>query len=275
MKICIPSKDRAETMTTHLFFNPKDVLIFVEPQEIKKYKIFHPEYEFINIEQNNKGVSYARNYILNYVGNENIIMADDDYEYFGKRNKIGRYNILQNCQEIIECINTNLKKYQICGIADDMFSYFSNKGSDNKRIYKDNQIVRDFYGIDMKWLTRNNIRYDENLKSGEDVDFNILVLLNNGHVCNDYLYSRKKIYGNTGGLAKNRGCVLDKDTGHREHFNWLVDKYGGEFFSTSHDQYGNFKSKTLKFKLLLQRLDVVKNNIKKFENEQRIQSKNT
>ena len=51
MKICIPSKNRAETITTHLFFDPKDILIFVEPQEIRKYKIFNPEYKFIDIKK--------------------------------------------------------------------------------------------------------------------------------------------------------------------------------------------------------------------------------
>ncbi len=264
MKICIPSKDRAESISTHLFFNPKDVLIFVEPQEIKKYKIFNPEYNFINIENNDKGLSYARNYILDYVDNENIIMADDDYKIFGKRNEMGRYNRIQNCQEIVDTIEKSINNYAGYGIADDVFGYYMNKSSNNQRLFINRQIMRDFYGMNTSWIKEKNIRYDEKIRQSEDVDFNIMIVINGGKICNDFLYSRTKIHRNSGGLEKERGGILNKDQAMRIHLDDLVKKYGAEFFSSSHDEKGYLKSETLKFDLIAKRSDIVRENIKKY-----------
>jgi len=278
MKICIASKNRAETMTTQLFFNPKDILIFVEPQEIKKYQIFNSGYKLVNIKKNNKGIAYARNFILNYMSDKCILMADDDYQWFGKRNKEGRYDTLKNCQEMVNNIEKNLKNCEICGISDNSFSYFVNKNNNNKRIYFNDSVVRGIYGINIQWLKKKNIKYDEKLKCEiEDIDINIMIIINKGKTCIDYKYSRKDSYRYAGGLTKERGGILTLDILQRNIINNLAKKYGTEFFSTSHDQYGNLKTRTLKFKLIIKRSDIVKKYVDKYnkENEQRLQSKNS
>ena len=267
MKICIPSKDRAETMTTHLFFNPRDILIFVEPHEIKKYKIFHPEYEFVNIEHSNKGVSYARNYILNYVNDTRIIMADDDYESFGKRNNDYRYSILHNCQEIVNSIENNLTKYIGCGICNGAFSFFSNKTSNNQRLYINKQALVDFYGLNIDWLKKKNIKYDEKLKEGEDSDLSIMIVLNDGKICNDYLYSRRKKFQNSGGLSAQRNGILTAEQAGRSYMQHLTKKYGAEFINIQHNSKGYLSSCSVKFNLITKRPEIVKENIKKFKNE--------
>ena len=128
--------------------------------------------------------------------------------------------------------------------------------------------MRDFYGINMSWIESKNIKYDEKLKSeGEDVDFNIMIIVNGGKICNDYLYNRKKIHRNSGGLAKERGGILNRDKAQRIHLDNLVRKYGAEFFSTSHDEYGNLKTKILKFDLIKKRPEIVRENIEKFKKE--------
>jgi hypothetical protein len=266
MKICIPSKGRAETMSTHLFFDPIDVLIFVEPQEIEKYRLFWPEYTFVDIEDSDRGISYARNFILDHVDGENIIMSDDDYLSFGKRNEKYRYDKLINCTEIINKILKGLENGFVgYGIADSVFSYHQNKDSDNKEKYENCQILMDFYGLNTKWIKEKEIRFDENMKEGEDSDLSIQILINDGNICNDYSYCRVKKYRNSGGLQKERGWFLDRDKENRRYINYLSEKYGSEFVITSHDRDGYLKNKKIKFDLIKKRREVVKNNIERYK----------
>ena len=269
MKICIPSKNRASTIKTHLFFKPEDVLIFVEPEEVKRYQIFCPNYKIISIEKSDMGVSYARNYILDHVNEKYIIMADDDYEKFGKRNSEGRYSELSNCQEIIDTIQKGLEEDRYIGysIGDDLFGYYINVHSQNKkRLFINKKVLMDFYGLNLDWLKENKVRYDENLKEGEDTDLTIQILINKGKTCVDYLYSRSKKFKNEGGLSKERGILYaSKDLCVRRYIEYLTKKYGTEFISSTHDKQGYLKSKTVKFDLILKRLDIIKKNIEEFK----------
>lgn len=267
MKICIPSKERAESITTHLFFDPKEVLIFVEPQEVKKYKIFHPEYTIIDIQKNDKGISYARNYILDYIDGENIVMADDDYREFKKRNKKSRYTKINNCKEIINSLEKNLDRWIISGIASEPFSYFQNIKNRNKRFYVNKQFPIDFYSLNTSWLRERNIRFDENLKEEEDADLNIMILINGGNICNDYLYCRTKTRGNTGGLYKERGTVLIKDRVISKYLGHLKKKYGYEFITFVRNKKGNVISQRIHFDLMIKKLDTIRENYRKYENE--------
>lgn len=84
MIACIPTKGRPKTKTYKLF---EDVGIkvfhFIEPQDIESYNVPNK----ISILENDKGVGYARNFILNYCRNNSIelcIMCDDDIDSFGE-----------------------------------------------------------------------------------------------------------------------------------------------------------------------------------------------
>ena len=93
--ICfIPTKGRVTTKTYKLFEEAGvEVKHFIEPKEFDLYKVPNK----INIEKNNQGISYVRNFMLQYAKENNhqwIIMCDDDinsfYEYKnGKNIKIG------------------------------------------------------------------------------------------------------------------------------------------------------------------------------------------
>ena len=135
MKICIASKNRAESITTHMFFNSKDVFIFVEPQEYKKYKIFNKNFTIIDIKKNNQGISYVRNFILDYTQNEKIIMADDDITFFGERNEKYRYDELLNPKKILIEIENGLDIYSGYTLPRILFSFFTNKDTNNKRFF--------------------------------------------------------------------------------------------------------------------------------------------
>ena len=82
--ICfIPTKGRLNTKTYKLF---QDVGIkvkhFIEPQEIDKYDVPNK----VSILENNKGIAYVRNFMLNYARKNNydwVLICDDDVTAFG------------------------------------------------------------------------------------------------------------------------------------------------------------------------------------------------
>tara|TARA_R110002012_G_scaffold16116_5_gene62745 strand:- start:5017 stop:5745 length:729 start_codon:yes stop_codon:yes gene_type:complete len=89
--ICfIPTKNRFKTKTYKLFEKASiEVLHFIEPKEFEIYNVPNK----INIGENDKGISYVRNFMLDYAKKNNyewIIMCDDDiisfYEYKNEKN---------------------------------------------------------------------------------------------------------------------------------------------------------------------------------------------
>lgn len=82
--ICyIPTKGRLQTKTYKLFEKVGiQVFHFIEPQEINQYNVPNK----ISILENNQGIGYVRNFMLNYARNNNhdwVIMCDDDVTDFG------------------------------------------------------------------------------------------------------------------------------------------------------------------------------------------------
>lgn len=84
--IFIPTKGRLNNQKTYnilkeLNLNP---ILVIEPQE--ENEAIERDYDFIVLPEDNKGISYSRNYILNYVRKcnyEYICMIDDDISQFG------------------------------------------------------------------------------------------------------------------------------------------------------------------------------------------------
>ena len=79
----IPTKSRFKTKTYKLFESVGiNVYHFIEPQEYELYNVPNK----INIGQNNKGVSYVRNFMLSYAKDKDydwVIFCDDDVSSFG------------------------------------------------------------------------------------------------------------------------------------------------------------------------------------------------
>lgn len=80
---CIPTKGRYKTKTYKLFEKTGvKVLHFIEPSEIDLYSVDNK----INIKKNNQGISYVRNFMLEYVKKNNyewVLFCDDDIQGFG------------------------------------------------------------------------------------------------------------------------------------------------------------------------------------------------
>ena len=82
--ICfIPTKGRLNTKTYKLFEAAGiEVKHFIEPSELDLYDVPNK----INIEKDNQGISYVRNFMLNYARENNhewVIFCDDDVKSFG------------------------------------------------------------------------------------------------------------------------------------------------------------------------------------------------
>lgn len=264
MKICIPSKDRASTIFTHLFFDPKDVLIFVEKDQLKEYKIFNPDYTFVAMESDRENVCAAKNFILDYIDEEKMIMANDDIHFIGERNKNGRYSELNDFAKLIEDINLGLDEFVLYGLAEQTYAYFMNRKEPVKRRYINYSPVDDFYGINLKWIKTKNIKYDENFKdSDDDIDFNCSVIINEGKICKDYFYSMKRENQNRGGKETYRG-ITNTDQRLRIQINKFYEKYGYEFFKVMIKKDGNIKMLTANFNNILKRPEIAAENIKKY-----------
>ncbi len=97
--VFIPSKGRANTMSTPRVFcvsssleivdwsEVQNLSVFVEPQDYALYAEHYPEKMLVNIGENDKGIAYVRNFILEYAETSktpHFIMADDDIKGFGK-----------------------------------------------------------------------------------------------------------------------------------------------------------------------------------------------
>ena len=83
MIVFIPTKGRLKTKTYKLFEEAGiEVKHFIEPKEFDLYEVPNK----VNILENNKGISYVRNFMLNYARENNyewVIFCDDDVTGFG------------------------------------------------------------------------------------------------------------------------------------------------------------------------------------------------
>jgi hypothetical protein len=265
MKICIPSKNRAETLTTHLFFKPEDVLIFVEPNEVKKYKVMNPDYEIVDIKTVNKGVSRVRNFILDYCNDEKIIIADDDIFNFGIRNNEYRYDITYDTSKIIEDINKNLDVYDAISLPNPGFAYFLNKTSNNViRFIENKNYLAWFVCLNLEKI-KNKIKYDEDISEFEDIDFTINLLINNKKIAVDYKYSIFSSQRTSGGLEKTRGLYFnDNDHNLRKGSEYLIQKYGFEFIKITHDEFGYLTHCSINTEMIKKRKEIIHKNLENY-----------
>lgn len=118
--ICfIPTKGRLNTKTYKLF---QDVGIeikhFIEPQEIEKYQVPNK----VSILENDKGIGYVRNFMLNYARENNfdwVLICDDDVTSFGiyngktvKKDALIWFTILNKAKQLpFELIGINYTQH--------------------------------------------------------------------------------------------------------------------------------------------------------------------
>ena len=250
MKICIPSKGRAHLIKTHYFFNPKDVLIFVEPQDVEIYKKMNREYTVVDILENDKGLIYARKFIIDYIDDDIIIMLDDDINGFYLRNSEGRYDTYYDIMSICKDAEEQLKKYAgytIANLTTQPYSYFDNvkllKNSDRHILNK--RHISAMHCYNSKFMKDHNIVATFN--EGEDVDISLQILKHGGDIMFDYNYALDHDLITPGGMStlrKKNSTTIDTTDKVLDN---VREKYGDNFITITYDKLGHVLTHKISF----------------------------
>ena len=201
MICCIPSKGRPETKTYKLFEQANiKTFHFIEPQEISSYKVPN----IVDIGENDQGVSYARNFILDWAVTNNqkwIIVCDDDMDSFGfydgknhKENASIWHKIFEKVKDL---------PFELIGINKRMHAWHEKTSFSVNRKFSEGCVLQNSSKI--SWRYKNNTK--------EDRDF-LLQTIKNGHGTirfNKYFFSTPVVGTNKGGLNEEYSSKRDTE----------------------------------------------------------------
>lgn len=221
--IYVTTKSRYENCkTVDLIGNYKNLYIVVEPQEYYQYKNKYENFNIIQLPENNKGLSYARNYIKNQTEQNNIEdywLLDDDISYFYERKgtKLNRI-------DFETCLNNSRQFFKQNNIAVGALEYRQYAWSANKRLIE-NSFCDSAVFIDNN-LT-NGLRYNEDLKLKIDRDFCIKTIKAGNKTGRDtyYAFSVPPNGSNKGGLKE---MAYDVDGLERNMCLKMVEIWGAD-----------------------------------------------
>ena len=211
--ICfIPTKGRQNTKTYKLFQEVGiKVYHFIEPQEIDKYQVPNK----VSILENDKGIAYVRNFMLNYARENNvdwILMCDDDIDHFGEyRNG----NIKKNAGIWLE-IHNKVKNlpFELVGINYRQLAWTEkNYYSINKK-FAEVCVLMNISKI--KWSYRSEF----NLK--EDRDFALQTVQKGNGILrfNKFFFNCPDIGTNKGGLQDEYNLKKDEQSAKKMCMEW-------------------------------------------------------
>jgi hypothetical protein len=211
--ICfIPTKGRFNTKTYKLF---EDVGIkvyhFIEPQEIDNYIVPNK----ISILENDKGIGYVRNFMLNYAKENNfdwVLICDDDVTSFGIYNG----KTIKKDASIWNDILSKAKKlpFELIGIN------YTQHAWHEKTIYSINKKFAEVCVLmnvkKIKWSYRSEF----NLK--EDRDFALQTIKNGNGILrfNHYWFSCPDVGSNSGGLQNEYKQKKDEESAKKMCIEW-------------------------------------------------------
>jgi len=191
--ICfIPSKGRYQTKTYKLFEDCGIKTIhFLEPQEFDKYNVPNK----INIGENNKGITFVRNYMLNYAKKNNyewVIFSDDDVDSFGvydgktkRKDASIWFDVLKYAEKL---------PFELVGINYVQHAWHEKNAYSINRKFAEVCVLMNVSKIDWK--------YNDNTK--EDRDFQLQTITKGNGVLrfNHFWFSCPNVGSNKGGLQE-------------------------------------------------------------------------
>jgi glycosyltransferase involved in cell wall biosynthesis len=211
--ICfIPTKGRLKTKTYKLFEQVGiEVKHFIEPQEIELYNVPNK----VNIQKNNGGISYVRNFMLNYAKENKhdwIIMCDDDVTDFGEaiNNKC-----ITTSANVWNSIYDKAKSlpFEIYGLNYRQHAWHETKNYSINKSFVEVCVLLNVKNI--KWSYRGEF----NLK--EDRDFVLQTIkYGNGVVKFNKLFYNAPALGKEGGLYNEYKLKKDEDSAKKMCQEW-------------------------------------------------------
>jgi len=211
--ICfIPTKGRFNTKTYKLFEDVGiEVKHFIEPQEIQKYQVPNK----VSILQDNKGIAYVRNFMLNYAREKNyewIIICDDDVTDFGEA--IDNKCITTSAKVWYKIYEKAIKlPFEIYGMNYRQHAWHEKKSYSINKSYAEVCIMINVKKI--KWKYRSEF----NLK--EDRDFVLqCIKYGNGVVRFNKLFYNTPAVGKEGGLYEEYKQKKDEESAKKMCYEW-------------------------------------------------------
>lgn len=209
MKIYIPSYRRAGKVLTHELFKDVegvDVKIVIPKSQYKDYKEYYDDNLLYVIEDSKDGnVAKKRNAILDIIKQDEGygIIADDDIKFVTKLSSGER-----------------LSPARLVDVFENLFSMANDVGAKYVGLANNSQPIRYTGGLKPFSFTKifycivgvieDGIRYDEQLKAGEDTDFYYKQVLFNTLVVRD-----NRFYAEVDNKNKDTGVgIKDKDRGN-------------------------------------------------------------
>jgi len=236
MKVLIPSKGRAENLHTIKHFPQEDVYVFVQRNEYDEYRKHNPDLQII-VHDKPTGVSNARNAILEWAEENDVkkfFMLDDDIRSIGKYNphkykdfpgrktSTGGYDEVDDTVEFTNDISVLLDTHAAVSVPMSGFARLMS-GLPEDRIKQNSASVFAVFALNLD-KTRG-LRYDPNLKIGEDHDFTLQMLHRKENVCVNYKYAY------IGDHKVKGGCFEDWNNYKKDDLAaLLVEKWGRDSF---------------------------------------------
>ena len=238
--IFVPSKNRVENASLLKFAseNKYNINIVIEPQDEIKYKEKYPDFNYIVLPFNNKGITYVRNFIKEYslkIGLSSYWQLDDDISgiFFRTGTKLNRggFEILKNAEELFI-----KNKIALGGLEYRQFAWSATK-----------DIIENSFCDSCVWVNNlliKDLKYREYVEGKEDRDFAMQVIKSGNKTARTTLYAfaAPANGSNAGGLkeifydcGKEQDCVermvelwgnkicvpITKDSGRRDvKINW-------------------------------------------------------
>jgi hypothetical protein len=202
----IPTKSRLDTNTYKLFDAVGiKVYHFIEPQEFNKYQIPNK----INIGEDDKGITFVRNFMLNYAKNMNlewVIFCDDDVKNFGYFCQKTKKTITSGASIWLDILEkVKILPFEMVGINYCQYAWLE------KAIYSINKKFAEVCVlINCKKI---NWEYNNNYNLKEDRDFQLQTIKNGNGVLrfNFYWFQCPAVGTNKGGLHDMYKANKDKE----------------------------------------------------------------
>lgn len=211
--ICfIPTKGRLNTKTYKLFEDVGiEVKHFIEPQEIENYQVPNK----VSILENNKGIGYVRNFMLNYARKNNydwVLICDDDVTSFGIYNG----KTIKQDASIWFTILEKAKKlpFELIGINYTQHAWHEKTSYSINKKFAEVCVLMNVSKIN--W----NYRAEFNLK--EDRDFALQTIKNGNGILrfNHFWFSCPDVGSNVGGLQDMYKAKKDEESAKKMCYEW-------------------------------------------------------
>lgn len=216
--IFIPSKGRSEHNASTLELCRKEKIrptVFVEPLELHEYASAFPFCSFVDIGENDKGIVYVRQFMLDYA----------------RRNSIKRYWSIDD--DMVRFYIKNGSKVQKCSVGEalesveDKVEYSPFKKKIGLAGMQYSAMVTAFSKIRMSYIrhlsqvvlinSKTKIDYDDQFLLNEDLDFSVMHLFKKWYTMLDCEvgFEAKKMGKTVGGLFSVYKATVKKDMAKR------------------------------------------------------------